>query len=161
VDQQKKNRHALKYNPVDLKACLSQLPIESLGTVHDSAHGLDMPFYTFFKYTKTHQAFHSVSIALKPRFAQQHKINRLEFARNKINNTGEYYQTQYNLIHYIDEKSSALTRKPSGYLLEMVQSFCIGRRLCCSSLDSRGRRGQFDGDSIDGMFELDYGDKFL
>jgi hypothetical protein len=57
VDWQKSIGRALKYNPVELKAHLSQLPIESRGTVCtvlDFTHGLDMPSSTFFKYTKIH-----------------------------------------------------------------------------------------------------------
>jgi hypothetical protein len=110
IDQRVNNGRALKYDPVELKARLSALPIESRGTVRDSAHGLDMPWSTFFKYTKTHRVFRSVSIALKPRLTPQHKINRLEFARNKIDASGEYYDPQYNVIH-IDEKNFHVDKK--------------------------------------------------
>jgi hypothetical protein len=114
IDQQKNNGRALKYDPVELKARLSALLIESRGTVRDSVHGLDMPWSTFFKYTKQHCVFHSVSIALKPQLTQQHKINSLEFARSKIDASGEYYQPQYNVIH-IDEKNFHVDKKnPAG-----------------------------------------------
>jgi hypothetical protein len=52
LDQWKNDGHAPKYNPVELKVRLSALQIDSRGTVRDSAHGLDMPWCTFFKYTK-------------------------------------------------------------------------------------------------------------
>jgi hypothetical protein len=53
-----------------------------------------------FQVHKETSFFHSVLIALKLQLTQQqHKINRLEFAHNKIKNSREYYQTQYNVIH--------------------------------------------------------------
>jgi hypothetical protein len=52
IDQRKNNSCALKYNLVDLNARLSALPIESRGTVRDSANGLEMPWSMFVKYTK-------------------------------------------------------------------------------------------------------------
>jgi hypothetical protein len=60
---------------------------------------------------KKHCVFHSVLIALKPILLQQHKVNRLEFARNKIDAGGEYYQAQYNVMHinktnyHVDKKT--------------------------------------------------------
>jgi hypothetical protein len=71
-----------------------------------------MQWSTYFKYTKKHCAFHSVLIALKLQLTQQqHTINRLEFAHNnKINNSREYYQTQYNVIH-INKKNFHIDKK--------------------------------------------------
>jgi hypothetical protein len=66
IDQRKNNGRALKYDPVELKARLSAIPIESRGTVRDSSHGLEIPWSTIFKYTKNHRVFHCVLIALKP-----------------------------------------------------------------------------------------------
>jgi hypothetical protein len=41
---------------------------------------------------------------------QLHKINKLEFAPNKIDASGEYYQTQYKVIH-IDEMNFHVDKK--------------------------------------------------
>jgi hypothetical protein len=100
----------LKYNPEQLKTQLSELPIELRGTVRDAAHGLHMPWSTFFKYTKKHGVFHSVTVALKPKLTPTHKQNRLAFARSKIDVVGNNYSPQYNVIH-IDEKNFHVDKK--------------------------------------------------
>jgi hypothetical protein len=94
-----------KWNRDEVRAAVKEIPLTQKQSIRSLALALGMPKSTLFrmKQDKLESVIMPVSIAIKPLLTDQHKLQRVFFATDKVDAAENKYHGFYDSVH-IDEK---------------------------------------------------------
>ena len=94
-----------KWNRDEVRATVKEIPLSQKRSIRSLAYALGMPKSTLFrmKQDKLESVIMPVSLAIKPQLTDEHKLQRVFYATEKVDAEQNKYNGFYNSVH-IDEK---------------------------------------------------------